>query len=362
MTAPRRAGRSRRRFVADCGAAAAWLALQGLAPARAQRIDDRGVRTPAGMGAPAADRPTPIEPGARVPVAPAAPLPDVAPVAEADEGPLYAAPTRLDRVGRVMAPVMLDGRGPFRFIVDTGATRSAISPRLVQRLGMVAGSGAPVRVIGVTGDTIAPTVRVSRLEAGALRLENLDLPIVEPRVFAQADGILGVEGMSGKRLEIDFDADRVAIARSRGDRAPDGFLIVPVERHRGGILVVEARIGRVRGRALIDTGAERTLGNRELQRRLALDRRDGGDPGTLTRVYGATDAVQQGESVIAPEIRLGDATLDNLEVTFADLPVFRVWKLEQVPAMLIGMDLLGVVAQLNVDYRRAELQIRHRRR
>jgi predicted aspartyl protease len=227
---------------------------------------------------------------------------------------------------------------------------------------MVAGSGAPVRVIGVTGDTIAPTVRVSRLEAGALRLENLDLPIVEPRVFAQADGILGVEGMSGKRLEIDFDADRVAIARSRGDRAPDGFLIVPVERHRGGILVVEARIGRVRGRALIDTGAERTLGNRELQRRLALDRRDGGDPGTLTRVYGATDAVQQGESVIAPEIRLGDATLDNLEVTFADLPVFRVWKLEQVPAMLIGMDLLGVVAQLNVDYRRAELQIRHRRR
>ena len=108
--------------------------------------------------------------------------------------------------------------------------------------------------------------------------------------------------------------------------------------------------------------AERTLGNRELQRRLALDRRDGGDPGTLTRVYGATDAVQQGESVIAPEIRLGDATLDNLEVTFADLPVFRVWKLEQVPAMLIGMDLLGVVAQLNVDYRRAELQIRHRRR
>ena len=314
------------------------------------------------MGVPGSERPAPIEPGARVPVAPGAPLADAPAAPEVDTGQLYAAPTRLDRVGRVMAPVMLDGRGPFRFIVDTGATRSAISPHLVERLGLVAGSGAPVRVIGVTGDTVAPTVRVARLEAGALRLENLDLPIVEPRVFAQADGILGVEGLSGKRLEIDFDADRVAITRSRGDRAPDGFLIVPVERRRGGILVVAARIGSVRGRALIDTGAERTLGNRELQRRLALARRDGGDPGMLTRVYGATDAVQQGESVIAPVIRLGDAALDNLEVTFADLPVFRYWKLDAVPALLIGMDLLGVVAQLVIDYRRAELQIRHRRR
>jgi len=274
---------------------------------------------------------------------------------------LYAAPTRLDRIGRIMAPVMVNGQGPFRFIVDTGASRTVLSPRLVEKLGLTL-ADEPLTIHGVTGAGSVPSVQVAELRAGDIVLHDRRLPVIEPHVFADADGILGVEGMSGKRLEIDFDADRVAIARSRGDRAPDGFLIVPVERHRGGILVVEARIGRVRGRALIDTGAERTLGNRELQRRLALDRRDGGDPGTLTRVYGATDAVQQGESVIAPEIRLGDATLDNLEVTFADLPVFRVWKLEQVPAMLIGMDLLGVVAQLNVDYRRAELQIRHRRR
>ena len=108
--------------------------------------------------------------------------------------------------------------------------------------------------------------------------------------------------MSGKRLEIDFDADRVSISRSRGERAPEGFLIVPVERRRGGLLIVDARIGRVRGRALIDTGAERTLGNLELQRRLALDPRHGGEPGVATQVYGATEAVQQGESVIAPVI------------------------------------------------------------
>lgn len=355
---------SRRRFVADCGAAAAALLASwpGLAAARMQRVDDRGVRMPGAVGIPGTDRPLSSEPAPHPAVAPGESLSGLGSEMADDGGPLYAAPTRLDAVGRVMAPVMIEGQGPFRFIVDTGATRSALSPGLVARLGLVAGSGAPVRVIGVTGEAVAQTVRVGRLEAGALQLRDLDMPIVEPRVFAQADGILGIEGMTGKRLDIDFDADRVSITRSRGERPPDGFLIVPVERRRGGILVVEARIGRVRGRALIDTGAERTLGNPELQRRLRLDPRHDGEPGVAIQIHGATEAVQSGESLIAPEIRLGDAVLDNLEVSFADLPVFRYWKLEAVPALLIGMDLLGVVAQLVVDYRRAELQIRHRRR
>ncbi|MFL6618280.1 MAG: hypothetical protein ACJ8MH_06740, partial [Povalibacter sp.] len=33
---------------------------------------------------------------------------------------LFAAPTRADRIGRIMAPVTINGRGPFRLIVDTG--------------------------------------------------------------------------------------------------------------------------------------------------------------------------------------------------------------------------------------------------
>jgi hypothetical protein len=117
----------------------------------------------------------------------------------------------------------------------------------------------------------------------------------------------------------------------------------------------------VRGRAIIDTGAERTLGNPELQRRLAQLPGSDGEAGRPTQVYGATAAVTSGESRIAPAIRIGEASLDNLEITFADLHVFRYWKLDQVPALMIGMDLLGVVARLVVDYRRAEIHIGYRR-
>ena len=40
--------------------------------------------------------------------------------------PRHAASTRRDRIGRVWVPVMINGRGPLRLVVDTGATTSVI--------------------------------------------------------------------------------------------------------------------------------------------------------------------------------------------------------------------------------------------
>ncbi len=59
-----------------------------------------------------------------------------------------------------------------------------------------------------------------------------------------------------------------------------------------------------------------------------------------------------------PKVRIGAAELRGLEVTFGDLHVFRIWKLENQPALLIGMDLLGTVQRLVIDYRRREIQIK----
>ena len=50
-------------------------------------------------------------------------------------------------------------------------------------------------------------------------------------------------------------------------------------------------------------------------------------------------------------------TLTNLEVIFADFHVFKLWGLDQEPAMLIGMDMLGVLERLVIDYRRNEVSM-----
>ncbi|MND01625.1 hypothetical protein D3C83_206920 [compost metagenome] len=59
-----------------------------------------------------------------------------------------------------------------------------------------------------------------------------------------------------------------------------------------------------------------------------------------------------------PPILLGDVLVRNVQITFVDLHIFKHWRLTDEPALLIGMDVLGVLDTLILDYRRREMQIR----
>ena len=75
--------------------------------------------------------------------APAAPAPATAleELAVIAEEPRFVAPTRHDRIGRIWAPVHINGQGPFRLVLDTGASHSALTPRLAETLGASSGVG-----------------------------------------------------------------------------------------------------------------------------------------------------------------------------------------------------------------------------
>ncbi len=85
---------------------------------------------------------------------------------------LYAAPTRPDRVGRMLAAVEVNGSGPYRFIIDLGANRSVLSSRLAEQLGLDAVGTETVQVHGVTGSAIVPMALVDELRVGNLILQD----------------------------------------------------------------------------------------------------------------------------------------------------------------------------------------------
>jgi hypothetical protein len=47
-------------------------------------------------------------------------------------------------------------------------------------------------------------------------------------------------------------------------------------------------------------------------------------------------------------------------MTFGDMHIFEHWKMTNKPAVLIGMDVLGLLDTLIIDYKRGELQVRVR--
>lgn len=271
--------------------------------------------------------------------------------------PRYVAPTRRDRIGRIWAPVLINGQGPFRLVLDTGASHSAVTARVAAALGIALDDQSTFMLRGATGSLAVPTIPVHRMEVGELLIEPKRLAII-PDALGGAEGALGTEGMADKRIVVEFRRDRIEIMRSRNQRAANGFVTIPVEVMRGRLLVVDAMIGGVRAKAIIDTGGQSTLGNVALQQALARERK----PGEITpdEVIGTTLDVQVGDRHRTPPIRLGDVIVTSKQMTFLDLAIFHHWRLTDEPALLVGMDVLGLLDTLIIDYRRQELQVRLR--
>jgi predicted aspartyl protease len=271
------------------------------------------------------------------------------PATEPDESE-YAVPTTLDRAGRVVADVHVGSNGPFRFIVDTGANRSAISEFTAQRLGAEAAEQTVVH--GITGSAVMPQVKVDEFRVGELRFPEQRLAILPDAVFGGLDGILGIDALQDARLDIDFVNDKVLVRRS-GRSNPGGRTVIRATVRHKGLLMIPARVGRVPVQAIIDTGAERSLGNEAL---LAALQNRYSYTTIVSTVVGATAHVSSGLSLRAPPIDLGGARVGNLLVTFGDFHVFKVWSLLEEPALVIGMDVLGTLPEFAIDYPRREFQ------
>jgi hypothetical protein len=267
--------------------------------------------------------------------------------------PRYVAPTQRDRIGRIWAPVYLDGQGPFRLVLDTGANRSVIIGRVADQLGYRGRTDRQVRLRGVTGTSVVPVARVGRMEIGDLVLAPVDLPIVLD-VFGGADGVLGNEGLADKRIAIDFRHDSITIKRSRREAPPAGFTTLPIVLMRDRLLTVDVMIGRVKAKAIIDTGAPDSIGNLALLEALKRSLKDTPE----TEIVGVTLDVERGNRVRLPTINLQNIRVRGASMTFGDVYIWQHWRMTREPAIMLGMDVLGVLDQVIIDYRTRQLHLR----
>ena len=68
------------------------------------------------------------------------------------------APTRRDGIGRIWAPVQIDGQGPFRLVLDTGASHSAVTAKVAEALGIPLQQQEMMVLRGATGSATVPTI------------------------------------------------------------------------------------------------------------------------------------------------------------------------------------------------------------
>jgi predicted aspartyl protease len=156
--------------------------------------------------------------------------------------------------GRMLAPVRIDGAGPYLFVLDTGASVTAFDTMLVEELGL-ARESFEVTVFGVSGASIAPAHQAVTLGLGDDHIAlpwvvALDLPDI-----AGARGVLGMDVLAQRVIEI--DGDRSVLRLWRAPFAPPSNLAWS----RAELVLgpydlphVVVRINGEEGLALVDTG------------------------------------------------------------------------------------------------------------
>lgn len=99
-------------------------------------------------------------------------------------GPRYTARTRRDRIGRVWVPVAINGRGPFRLLVDTGAQQTIGNDRLRKALLLRWRYTQDADIIGVTMDvTQAKSIRIPSIAFGSVKVRNAAISFGELPIF-----------------------------------------------------------------------------------------------------------------------------------------------------------------------------------
>jgi predicted aspartyl protease len=203
-------------------------------------------------------------------------------------------PFQLLEDGSIIVPVTIDGAGPFRFILDTGSSRTVVSSRLTAKLRLPVVTRS--LIVTPSGDDMGLIVRINQLavgDTGAVSVEAL----IGPGEHFIADGIDGVVGQDvlapliytidyvrrevtwhsaldggdlRRRLPLDTSEGRFLV--SLPDASANGVALkfIPDSGSDGFVLFARGARLPLPGMPL-DIGVLRTLSGHRLVRRVLLD-------------------------------------------------------------------------------------------
>lgn len=259
-----------------------------------------------------------------------------------------------ERDDRMTVAVHVSGAGPFRFLVDTGADRTAISRELAGRLGLVRTDAATVNTI--SGASTVSTADVPQLQLTKKPVKVRHAPMLE-RVNMGADGILGIDSLGSQRVQFDFEKQTLSIVPSSVSdfRDEPGTIVVKAARRNGRLVLTEASANGHALTVVIDTGAEISIGNEALRRQLVgRGLVDGLEKVALTSVTGQTIT---GDFMFIRNLEIGGVTLNNLAIVFADAHSFKTLKLDRRPALLLGMNAIRAFKKVSIDFANKKLRV-----
>lgn len=257
---------------------------------------------------------------------------------------------------RMTVDVEVNGRGPYRFVVDSGADSSVVGLRIARDLQLPLGT--PALLHGMTATARVDRVRVASLSLGRSTVRNLELPALREDDLGGA-GMIGIDALVHQRLLMDFEKRLIKAEDARVPaRYVAGEIVVTALRRRGQLILTQVRAAGLPVEAVIDTGTEITIGNLALRDRLIRGNRR---KFVEVEAIGVTGVALKLQLARIDELQLGSITLRDVPIAFADVPPFTLFGIRKEPALLLGTDLLETFRRVSLDFRERKVRFQLRR-
>ncbi len=272
------------------------------------------------------------------------------PTGEIDAQPIYSAPYRLDYGGRPVVSVMVNGEGPYDYILDTASSQSAVFANLVNNANLPRTTEDRTRVFSLNGVERQPSTVLRELSFGPIKRTNFSSVVFQNWLNQPKtpQGLLGVDILANAFILVDparmvieiYDADNPPSLTAIGWRRSRLF-----ERDFGAssrpLYSASGRMNRRRFPILIDTGSEVSLSNLPFVDIIKPDLPAIRFIRTGTRIRDANDEAAKFYEVRFNEMRSGGILWEEGRIFATNARLFNDLGYARTPFLLAGFDLLS---------------------
>lgn len=285
------------------------------------------------------------------------PTPDTS-VVTGHDNPAETLATSEDLSNRMTVPIMVNGKGPFNFIIDTGADRTVISRELAAKLALPE-SSRKLRLISMSGVDDVKAVKIGSIKVSANReLKDVTAPSL-PEKYIGADGLLGIDALKGQRILLDFAAQTMTVEPGnpksrRTERVEPDVIVVQARSRLGQLVLVDADANGEEVWVVVDTGGQNSVANGAFRKLMARTA-----PVNSFRRVELLSVVGDrvpAEYAIVGKMRIGGVKMGNAAVAFVEAHPFKSFGLLKRPAMLLGMESLRSFRKVSIDFAGKEVR------
>jgi predicted aspartyl protease len=206
--------------------------------------------------------------------------------------------------GKPFVSVMVNGKGPFRFVIDTGTSGDAfVSAELADQLNLPVSGFVHLSDPSKQGSQKVPTVTIQTLRVAGVSFTNVKaVKHALGDADGNCDGLLGFQLFQNYLFTLDYPRRRLTLAS--GALQPDGEQSVLPFHMPDGIPVVAMRVGDIPIEAQIDSGGT----GLSLPERIAPRLKFIADPETRGSAQSMSTRFLLRVAKLASDVRMGSYT------------------------------------------------------